>query len=166
MVGDARLTIDIRPCRLEDVRWVTAQQVLLNESHQQFDQSYYDPADDAPDEFLMYISKRIDDADFCLLIAEQKGKRVGYCMGWVEQRPPIYRRRVTGYISNTYVVATLRGRGLGCALQQAMENCLKEKHVDFIETHIDTRNSPAVGLIEKLGYRKAWTSFHKDSHTS
>jgi ribosomal protein S18 acetylase RimI-like enzyme len=144
-----------------DIEWIAEQRAGMNSVHEEFDPLYYEPADGASAEFSSYLLKQSGSPDFCLLLAEEDGRRLGYCMGWVNTRPPIYKRRRVGYISHICVEGGSRGMGVGKALIRAMEDELRRQDVEFIEIHVAVENADAVRLVGRLGFRPAWCSHHK-----
>ncbi len=54
--------------------------------------------------------------DGFLLVAEEKGAAVGFCVGWIARNPPIYRAPEVGFISEIAVTASAQRRGVGRSL--------------------------------------------------
>lgn len=147
--------INVRPFRLDDVPWIAQQQMLLNEfARRSWDSLFFEPADDAEEQFSSYISRRVDDGDFYLFVAEVGGQRVGYCMGWIETRPPIYKHRKVAYFSNRYVSDEHRGMGIGDSLHMSSLEWAQQRAVDFIQVHPDVRNVRVIQSHEKEGFQQ------------
>lgn len=151
----------IRPFGLEDVQYVAEQQLLLNKYHQQFDEGFYAPAGTALEEFSQYVSKRVADSQFALLIAEDGTQQLGYVMGWIEIRPPIYRHYKVGYVSNIFVAEKQRHSGIGRCLYMAIEERFIAHNVDFIEIRSDARNAKTISAFKKYGFEELSLALYK-----
>ncbi len=87
----------------KDLDYIVSKQSQLSQHHCQYDKDYYKPSINSKEEFKKYISNRINDNDFNITLAESNEIIVGYAMGWIELRPPIYDIRKIGYFSNMSV---------------------------------------------------------------
>ncbi|MBI3179192.1 MAG: GNAT family N-acetyltransferase [Deltaproteobacteria bacterium] len=54
--------------------------------------------------------------DGFLLVAEERGVQLGFCVGWIARNPPIYKSPEVGFISEIAVTAGAQRRGVGRAL--------------------------------------------------
>jgi ribosomal protein S18 acetylase RimI-like enzyme len=154
--------VKVRSFDLDDVEYVATQQRLLNQCHQCFDDVFYAPAEDASAEFSRYISGRVKDCEFVILIAEQDMEKMGYAMGWIEIRPPVYQYRKIGYLSNIFVAEDYRHRGVGRCLLHSMEKWFKSRQVDFMEIRADVRNIETIRTFETFEFKKLSISFCKN----
>ncbi len=146
--------IRIRSFAAEDVPYIAQQQLLLNEHHVSFDGFYYEPSENAGETFRSYVLGRLNDGDFCILVAEVDDRIAGYIMGWVETRPPIYKHRSVGYLSNVHVAPEFRGLGVGERLHVELEKWLAHKDVDLLEVRIDVRNATVINFNKGRGFRE------------
>ncbi len=104
----------IRPYHLKDVRALSRLQKELTQSHFQYHPKYYLLAPHSREEFERFLRSKMGDKNFRVYVAEwSRQKLVGYIMGWIEKRPPIYRFRQVGYLSNIFVVKAQRSRRVG-----------------------------------------------------
>ena len=156
----------VRPFDLDDIEYVASQQRLLNQYHQRFDDIFYAPAEDAFAEFSCYISRRVQDSEFMILIAEQNMQKLGYAMGWIEIRPPVYRHRRIGYLSNIFVSADHRHLGVGRCLFDAMEEWFTAHNADFIEIRSDARNAETLRTFKNAGFKELSIAFYKSIRKS
>jgi ribosomal protein S18 acetylase RimI-like enzyme len=153
--------VKVRPFDLDDVEYVANQQRLLNQYHQSFDGAFYAPAEDAFAEFSGYISGRLKDSEFVIFIAEQSMQKLGYAMGWIEIRPPIYQHRKIGYLSNIFVSEEHRHLGVGKHLFYAMEEWFRAREADFIEIRSDARNAKTLHTFKNVGFKELSITFYK-----
>ena len=82
-------------------------------------------------------------------------------MGWIEQRPPIYRQRTVGYLSNIFVDEACQQQEVGAQLYRTMETWFQENKVDYIEIRVDARNSAAIRSFKKYGLKELSITFYK-----
>ncbi|MDQ3194188.1 MAG: GNAT family N-acetyltransferase [Bacteroidota bacterium] len=153
--------IKIRKYSENDLDFISEKQSLLSGFHFQFDKEYYEPSDNSRQEFKDYIAKRITDENFNILIAESSGKITGYVMGWIDLRPPIYKIRNVGYLSNIFVNSDQRNSGIGKELYNEMEKWFLSKNVDYIEIKSDARNTDTINKFRNHGFRDLSITFYK-----
>jgi ribosomal protein S18 acetylase RimI-like enzyme len=88
------------------------------------------------------------------LVAELTGKIVGYCMGHVTKKPPIYAEKLIGEVENIAVKEGYKRRGIGETLFQAMKDWFVERGVCHVELEAATANPQSVGFWGKMGGRE------------
>lgn len=137
--------------------------MIFTHLHASIDRDYYTPSAHAAEEFKNYIKKRINDNDFKIFTAKDNGICIGYVMGWIEYRPPLYHKRKIGYLSNIYVDEAHQKRKTGEKLYRTMEGWFRGKEVDFIEIKADARNSAAIKSFKKYGFKELSMTFYKDA---
>ena len=153
----------IRQYTKEDIAAIVPRKSQLTRLHAAIDPGYYAPARNADGEFENYLRKRVNDADFKLLVAKDNDRCVGYVMGWIEQRPPIYLKRTVGYLSNIFVDEACQKQKVGENLYRGIEAWFKHKKVDFIEIRADARNSAAIRSFKKYGLKELSITFYKSA---
>lgn len=156
-----RNKIFIREYNINDIELIANKQEELINFHLNIDKDFYKPADNAKEELKSFLERKQKDNNFKLLIAEYEGIAVGYVMGWVNERPPIYFHRREGYLSNIYIDKNYRGRGIGSALYKQLENWFVEKAVRYIEIKADCENLDTVKSFIALGFTLKIYSFMK-----
>lgn len=149
---------------MEDIAAIALKKSALSRLHTVIDADYYAPSPAADEEFKKYLEKRAHDADFKMYVAKDNDRCVGYVMGWIEQRPPIYRKRTVGYLSNIFVDEDCQKRDVGARLCGELEKWFQERNVDFIETRADARNSAAIKSFKKYGFKELSVTFYKSGN--
>ena len=144
--------IFVRNYNTNDIDLIADKQEELINFHLNIDKEFYKPADNAKEELKSFLIRKQNDSNFKLLIAEYEGLPVGYVMGWINERPPIYHYRKEGYLSNIYIDAQYRGRGIGSELYKQLENWFVEKGVKYIEIKADCENFDTVKSFIALGF--------------
>jgi ribosomal protein S18 acetylase RimI-like enzyme len=153
----------IREYVSEDIPAIVLRKSQLTGLHAATDPRYYAPSPDADDEFKKYLEKGAGDADFKIFIATDNDACVGFVMGWIEERPPIYEKRKVGYLSNIFVDEAHQQKGVGKRLYRALEKWFQQRKVDFIEIRADARNRAAMRSFKKYGFQERSVTFYKDA---
>jgi len=151
----------IRDYKEDDFDFLSEKQSLLNLYHYELDNVYYCPSTDSKEKYIEYIKSRIDDRNFKILICEVENVVIGYVMGWILERPPIYLKRKTGYLSNIFVDERFRDKGVGKKLYYNMEKWFIENSVDFVEISADSRNTSTINKFRKYGFKDLSITFYK-----
>jgi GNAT superfamily N-acetyltransferase len=154
--------IKIRAFAAADIPLIVEKQRQLNQLHRQLNRRFYAPSKAASVEFSSYIARRLKDKDFKIFVAEESGLVIGYVMGWVRLRPPLYERRKVGYLANIFVDEAARGGGVGGRLYRRLEKWFKTKDVNFIEATAYAGNSDTLDAFRSYGLRDLSVTFYKE----
>ena len=153
--------INYRKYTENDLDYIVSKQNLLSLHHQQYDKEYYKQSANSKQEFKNYILKRISADDFNVIIAESNEGIIGYVMGWIKSRPPIYDIKKIGYLSNIFVDKEIRNAGVGKNLFTELEKWFKDKGVNYIEIKSDARNNDTIKKFRNYGFENLSISFYK-----
>ena len=88
------------------------------------------------------------------LVAELEGQIVGYCLGFITEKPPIYRSKHIGEVANIGVKEGFKRQGIGEALFNAMMAWFISNQVEHIEIEAATDNPQSVKFWGKMGGRE------------
>lgn len=80
------------------------------------------------------------------LVAEYQNEIVGY----LGMKPVLDE----GYISNVAVTGSARGKGIGSALLENLNDYAKQHGIKAISLEVRPSNAPAIALYEKFGYKQ------------
>lgn len=144
-----------------DLDFISEKQSLLSQHHLQFDKRYYEQSNNSNEEFKSYIKKRINDDNFNIIVAESDGNIIGYVMGWIANRPPIYKIRNVGYLSNIFVDDSKRNSGIGKNLFNEIEKWFRNKNVEYVEIKSDARNIDTINKFRNYGFKDLSITFYK-----
>jgi GNAT superfamily N-acetyltransferase len=92
--------------------------------------------------------------DSRVLVAELGDKIVGYCVGHVVEKPPIYAEKLIGEVGNIAVKEEYKRWGIGERLFRAMKDWFIERGVCHVELEAATANPQSVGFWGKMGGRE------------
>jgi ribosomal protein S18 acetylase RimI-like enzyme len=148
------MEVIIRELREEDLPEV---KVIFGEFvryHQQWD-SIFEKIASAEEVWGDYVYKSHTQDENCrVLVAEFDGHIVGYCLGRIAQKPPIYQAQVIGEVGNIAVKEEYKRQGIGGKLFTTIKEWFKEYGVDHIEIEAATANPQSVGFWKKVGGRE------------
>ena len=87
-----------------------------------------------------------------LLVAEAGGQVVGYILGEIHSRKPIYPVGRYGFISDISVSAAVRRRGIGRALATGMFDWFRLQRVTAVELFAAEANPASLAFWRSLGF--------------
>jgi GNAT superfamily N-acetyltransferase len=101
----------------------------------------------------------MDDPAVVVLVAERRGRLVGYLAGKFERRPRGWPRRA-GYIMETFVEPALRPSGVGLALVARFLEWLQNRRADDVKVGYVPGNREAGAFWTRLGFRPLVMTAH------
>lgn len=144
-----------------DIDIIAQKQEELINFHSKIDPNYYKPSKNAQEEIKDFLKRKLDDQNFKLLLALYHNQVIGYVMGWMTERPPIYFYRKEGYLSNIYIDDKYRGLGIGSKIFKLLENWFVEKKAAFIELKADSENEDTIKSFIAFGFSMKIHGFYK-----
>lgn len=130
--------------------------IIFNEfvqHHVKYDRTF-EKVSDADQMWADYIHEsHTTKDDFRVLIAEIEGQVVGFCLGYVAERPPIYKSKRIGMIGNIAVKEGYKRLSIGQQLFAEIKTWFKAQGIDLIETEVAISNPQSMGFWTKVGGR-------------
>lgn len=113
--------------------------------------------EDARKELLREVRER----NSLYLVAEDKGKIIGYCYGTVKaEKGPFFKSTLIGHLNGLVVKKQYNGKGIGSKLHRELEKWFKEKKCKQIKLEVFTTNL-AKRIYSKLGYHEVISKMNK-----
>ena len=103
--------------------------------------------------WLKYFERHVRSRTRKAIVAERNGEIVGYLIGELQKRPPIFETPRQAYIDNIGVLERERNKGIGSLMLEAFAEWAKEKKMPSIILNVVVENNPAIRLYEKHGYK-------------
>ncbi|MFH0875797.1 MAG: GNAT family N-acetyltransferase [archaeon] len=146
------MTTTIRLATKEDLDQLVELCTITRKHHEQFGPEYA-LAEGWQLTWRNYASSIIEKSqeNSAIYVADIEGRLVGYCMGNIQGRPPVFQMSKEAYISDVLVRPEYRRQGIGEDLVNAMILHFKDK-ADIITLKYAVDNDAARGLYEKLGF--------------
>jgi GNAT superfamily N-acetyltransferase len=123
----------------------------LMEHHASID-PYFEMSDDGPINFEKFVSSLLLLDDARVLVALDSGRVVGYCIGQLMARPPVFRRELHGFVTDMTVTASRRRQGIGTLLMAGMKDWFRAKRVDRVELNVVPGNAAGYSFWRKQGF--------------
>jgi GNAT superfamily N-acetyltransferase len=100
------------------------------------------------------IGKFIGRKDAVLFVAEANGRVIGLAGVIKQKRPaPMFRKKVYALLENLVVAYRYRNQGVATKLIKAVKMWAKGKGFSILQVGVWARNTGAIGLYEKEGFR-------------
>jgi GNAT superfamily N-acetyltransferase len=144
--------ITIRKAKLVDLASLANLGIELLKYHVKFDK-YYTPNKNAKNEYLKFFKRSIYSPEKYVLVAETNNKIVGYAIGELIRRPPVYVVRNIGGLSDMFILSDYRKSGVGKRFFDELIKWFKSKKVKYIELSVDARNEIGKKAWDKYGFK-------------
>lgn len=119
----------------------------------------FDPVRKKPQKKKCYLRgyedprKKLKRKNCQFLIAEDKGKAIGFIEGCIKKLPPFYQYPIRGEIGPTFLKKEYRKRGVGKELAKEMLNWFKSKNIKWIQLTTHTNNISSLRFWKKIGFK-------------
>ena len=110
------------------------------------------------DAHFAYLEELVREQNGQIYVAESEEGILGFVVCFVEKLDEgdlhvVESEREYGYISDLYVVSTMRKRGVAAALMQAAEQHFLNLDLEVVRVGLLCSNEPAVRFYRKAGYQ-------------
>lgn len=144
--------MSIRKGKIKDIPQIAKLSYCLVQSHAKFD-DYYTMKRDAIKTFNKFHRENIYGKNSLLLVAEEKGKIIGYIVARIMKRPPIFKEKEKGFIGSVYIIKKFRRTGILKGFLDEIITWFKKKKIEHIELHIHYKNPIGINAWSKYGFR-------------
>lgn len=145
------LPIHIRKARKQDLDTITKLAHGLMAHHVAIDPFYALDAY-AKKSWKKYATALMGDNDAHILIATAEERIIGYCIGKIIKRPPIYAITQMGDIPDCFVNEKYRRQNTGLQLVAKMMYWFRERGITYVGGQVDIRNTKAVKFWQSQGF--------------
>ena len=143
----------IRKAKLSDVNTVAKMGVKLGKYHEKFDKKYLKLAPNVIKVYKTFFSKCIRSPNNLMLVAETKGKIIGYCRAEITSRPPVYSIKKVGYVGDLYLEPYYSRKGIGLMFVDEAHEWFRKKKLPYSELQVVDKNYKAKKAYNKAGYQ-------------
>lgn len=141
----------IRKAKLDDISDIVDIWAEMADYHATLNR-FFSRRDDAKIVFNKYLSEKIGENDWLLLIADDSDKILGYSLGTLFNYLPVYTDICCGYIQDIGVAIPYRRKGIGKMLVQEMTRWFSKKCVKRIEIEMICGNHDAYAFWKTFGF--------------
>jgi GNAT superfamily N-acetyltransferase len=150
--GVGYLPMRIRKAKLSDVPKVVDLATELLEYHAKLD-DYFSPAKKVDEVYAKHFRRCVRSRKYLFLVAEDDCGIVGYALGSLSRRPPVYALREIGCIDDMMVAEQFRRRGVGKLFLDVLLSWFREKGIKYIELSVHIDNMVGRNAWEKYGFK-------------
>jgi len=143
--------MEIRKAKLKDITQIADFAVSLLKYHHDID-SYFAPAKDVKDVYRKFFKRCIYSKNRYLLVAEEDNKVIGYALGELGSRPPVFKIRKIGFISDMFVDKNFRKSGIAKQFLAKLFIWFKSKKLKYIELTVHVKNEIGNKAWAKYGF--------------
>ena len=118
---------------------------------------------DASETFTGYLREVLADENSFLFVTESNGRLIAYCLARIAKYPPVFTKRVYGYIDDLMVTAPHRRQGVGTALFLSTAAAIRARGIDVLEVSFVPQNPMASSFWRKLGFKSRLETLRLDS---
>jgi ribosomal protein S18 acetylase RimI-like enzyme len=102
--------------------------------------------------FIEFMAQNMRDDKSRVLVADAGNRVVGYCLGRIMKKPPVYESPEYGYIDNTAVLEEYQRMGIGERLFSEMKVWFTSRGVLRVELFAAVKNPKSTSFWKKLGF--------------
>jgi ribosomal protein S18 acetylase RimI-like enzyme len=143
----------IRNGRLQDRQKVVHVWHEFMEYHKRISAMDNELVVEAGEMWMKYYDRHVRSPVMKALVAEQDGEIVGFLLGEIQKRPPIFKASHPAYLDSIGVVESRRNQGIGGMMIDQFAKWAREKGAPFIMLNVVVENASAQRLYEKLGFK-------------
>jgi ribosomal protein S18 acetylase RimI-like enzyme len=112
--------------------------------------------------FKDFIAGHMSADTSCVLVAEQDGCVVAYCLATLAKYPPVFENRDYGTVFDLAVARRCRRTGIGEKLYRAVETWFADHRVHRIEIRVAVSNEVSTSFWSKMGFDPYVTTVFKN----
>jgi ribosomal protein S18 acetylase RimI-like enzyme len=142
----------IRKGRLKDAEVVVKLWQELMEYHHQIAAIDFMMIPNASELWLKFYRTHVRSRTKISLVAEEDGKIVGYLLGSIQPRPPIFKVNKEAMITDMYVASNKRRKGIGNKLVLEFFNWAKIKEMKYAVLNVVPENEPGKKFWSNHGF--------------
>jgi len=121
-------------------------------------------APDAEAKYVRHAQEMIRTANARVLVADTgpDSALIAYIMGEIQNRPPLAMHGVYGFVSDVYVSAEWRGKGVGRALYADLRRWFVARKAAAVELYVAETNPAALLFWSEMGLSPFLKLLHED----
>lgn len=142
----------IRKANAKDVESIGTLWQEFMDFHRERDPAFARSAD-GHEHFKEFIASHFERESSLVLVAEQDGALVGYCLAVLSKSPPVFENRDYGTVFDLAVTQRCRRAGIGEKMYKKTETWFSELGVHRIELRVVVSNEIATAFWRKMGFQ-------------
>ena len=151
----------IREGRIKDAESTLPVWDQLMEYHRKISAFDFEMVDDARDMWVQYFKRSVRSRIRKAIVAERDGEIVGFLLGEIQKRPPVFVTTRQAYVNSISVLDRYRRQGVGTMMLNSFAEWAKERAMPYIMLSVAVENIDARHLYEKHGFYPMMVSQRK-----
>lgn len=143
----------IRPSKINEAPLIAELAMKLMSEHAHYD-AIFKAKPSAKSLYEAYFRRLPRSGNHRLLVAEDDGRIVGYALGEIKKRPPIYTIEKMGFISDMYLLPEYRKKGFAKSFISELMIWFKKKGVEYADLFVSSKNDVAISVWKKMGFKE------------
>lgn len=154
-------SIVIRKGRIKDAEKTLPIWNQFMEYHRRISAFDFEMVDNAREMWVGYFKKHVRSRIREAIVAERDGEIVGFLLGEIQKRPPIFVAPRQAYVGSIGVLERYKGQGIGSRMLDAFAEWARRKAMPYIMLNVVVENDAAKHFYEKHGFRPMMLSERK-----
>jgi ribosomal protein S18 acetylase RimI-like enzyme len=154
-------SIVIREGRIKDAEKTLPIWDQFMEFHRRISAFDFQMVDSAREMWVKYFKRYVRSRIRTAVVAELNGEIVGFLIGEIQKRPPVFVSLRQAYVDSIGVLERYRSQGIGSMMLEAFTEWSKERGMPYIMLFVAVENDAARHLYEKHGFRPMMLSQRK-----
>jgi ribosomal protein S18 acetylase RimI-like enzyme len=102
---------------------------------------------------IAYFKKHVRSRIRKAIVAECDGRIVGFLLGSIQKRPPVFATSYQAYVDSIAVIESKRNQGIGGMMLDVFEKWAKEKKMPYVMLNVVVENAAAIRFYENRGFK-------------
>lgn len=154
-------SIVIREGRIKDAEKTLPVWDQFMEYHRRISAFDFEMVDNAREMWVKYFKRYVRSRIRKAIIAERNGEIVGFLLGEIQKRPPVFVSHRQAYVDSIGVLERHRSQGIGSMMLDAFADWARERAMPYIMLFVAVENDAVRHLYEKHGFRSMMLSQRK-----
>lgn len=151
----------IRNGRIKDKNQVLVLWQEMTDYHIEMSSIDFEMNDDAPKLFMKFFENNVRSRNKKAIVAEEDGRIIGYLLGAIQKRPPVFKTTHQAFITDAAVTENKRKSGVGTKMLKVFKAWAKEKGMMYIALSVAFENEIGKKFWNKQGFKTILLSQRK-----
>ena len=153
--------IVIRDGRIKDAENTLPVWNQFMEYHRRISAFDFEMVDNANEIWVKYFKRHVRSRIRKSIVAERNGEIVGFLLGEIQKRPPVFISAREAYVDSIGVLECYRRQGIGTMMLDAFAKWARERAMPYIMLSVAVENDAAMHLYEKHDFHPMMLSQRK-----
>jgi ribosomal protein S18 acetylase RimI-like enzyme len=154
-------SIVIRKGRIKDAEKTLPIWDQFMEYHRRISAFDFEMVDNAREMWVRYFKRHVRSRTRKAIVAERDGEIVGFLLGEIQKRPPIFVALRQAYVDSIGVLEPYQSQGIGSRMLDAFAAWARGQAMPYIMLYVAVENDAAKHFYEKHGFRPMMLSERK-----